>query len=137
MVIDKAKRRTMTTGHNESISTEFESSTNTTLLEEVVSYEALDGIDIITDARHGWTVVAIGEKSHQVMNCVHITKADDAVSQRHYKLKLKHSEYFDSKDVDINLYTHTHTRSKYDHKYVCEKSRLYNNQNDSWHGVKH
>jgi hypothetical protein len=40
------------------------------LLEEVASYEDLETIDIMTDARHGWhknakdtSVVAIGEKN--------------------------------------------------------------------------
>ena len=102
--IDKKKRRTMTTGHNESISTEFECSIDTALLEEVASYDELDGIDIMTDARHGWrknakdsSIVAIGEKSHKVMNCVHITKTDDVVSQRHEKLGTeKLYAYFDS-----------------------------------------
>ena len=53
-------------------------------------YEELDGIDIMTDARHGWrknakdtSVVDIGEKTHKVLKCQHVTKADDAVSQRH------------------------------------------------------
>ena len=60
----------MTTRHNEII-TEFESSINTALREEVVSFEELDGIDIMTDAFHGWrqnakdsSIVAIGEKGH-------------------------------------------------------------------------
>lgn len=33
---------------------EYEDSCNTAILEEVGLYENLDGIDIITDARHGW-----------------------------------------------------------------------------------
>jgi diacylglycerol kinase len=44
------------------------------LLEEVASYEDLETIDIMTDARHGWrknakdtSVVAIGEKTHKVL----------------------------------------------------------------------
>ena len=76
----------MTTHHNEMITTELETSINTALLEEVASYEELDGIDIMTDARHGWRknakvsrTVATGEISHKVMNCVHITYTDDAV----------------------------------------------------------
>ena len=42
----------------------------------------------MTDARHGWrknakdtSVVAIGEKTHKVLQCQHVTKADDAVTQ--------------------------------------------------------
>ena len=43
----------------------------------------------MTDARHGWrknakdsSVVAIGEKTHKVLQCVHITKQDDIVPQK-------------------------------------------------------
>jgi hypothetical protein len=44
----------------------------------------------MTDARHGWrknakdtSVVAIGEKTHKVLKCEHVTKTDDLVTQRH------------------------------------------------------
>ena len=70
----------------------FNESIEQALHEEIGSYEDVDGIDIMTDARHGWrknekdtSVVAIGEKSHKVLQCVHITKQDDIVSQRHEK----------------------------------------------------
>ena len=51
-----------------------------------------DGISIMTDAHHGWrkkakdsSIVAIGEKTHRVIKCEHVTKKDDPVSQRHEK----------------------------------------------------
>jgi hypothetical protein len=47
----------------------------------------------MTDARHGWhnkakdtSVVAIGEKTHKVLKCEHVTKTDDLVTQRHEPL---------------------------------------------------
>jgi hypothetical protein len=47
----------------------------------------------MTDARHGWrqnskdtSVVALGEQTHKVMGCVHITKSQDKVAQRHERL---------------------------------------------------
>jgi predicted GNAT family N-acyltransferase len=55
--------------------------------EEIASYEELDGINIMTDARHGWrknskdtSVVALREKTHKVMDCVHVTKTRDSVT---------------------------------------------------------
>lgn len=55
-------------------------------------YEDLDGVDIITNARHGQRknamdtgVVAVEEMSHKILNCMHITTADDSVTQRHEK----------------------------------------------------
>jgi hypothetical protein len=63
------------------------------LLEEVASYEDFETIDIMTDARHEWrknakdtSVVAIGEKTHKVLKCEHVTKTDDLVTQRHEKI---------------------------------------------------
>ena len=60
------------------------------LFKEIGSYEEVDAIDIMTDARHGWrknatdsSVVAIGENTHKVLQCVHITKIDGIVTQRH------------------------------------------------------
>jgi hypothetical protein len=47
----------------------------------VILVEDLETIDIMTDARHGWhnnakdtSVVAIGEKTHKVLKCEHVTK---------------------------------------------------------------
>lgn len=61
----------------------------TSVLEEVASYEneELGTVDIMTDARHGCrknakdtSVVAIGEKTHKVLSCEHVTKSDDYVT---------------------------------------------------------
>jgi predicted GNAT family N-acyltransferase len=56
---------------------ESENSIQVAINEEIASYEELDGINIMTDARHGWrknskdtSVVALGEKTHKVMDCV-------------------------------------------------------------------
>ena len=58
--------------------------------------EEWHGINIITDARHGWRknakdtcVVTIGEKSSMVLLHTHVTKADDHVTQRHELLGTK------------------------------------------------
>ena len=55
--------------------------------DEIASYEELDGINIMTDTRHGWrknskdtSVLALGEQTHKVMNCVHNTKLQDKVA---------------------------------------------------------
>lgn len=48
----------------------------------------------MTDARHGWrknskdtSVVSLGEKTHKVMDCVHVTKTRDPVIQRHERIR--------------------------------------------------
>lgn len=84
------------------------------LLEEIGLYEELDGIDIMTDARHGWrknakdtSVVALGEKSHKVLQCQHVTKAHDIVSQRHeMKGTADIYRYFEEKDLTVKVHTH-------------------------------
>ncbi|KAK3100338.1 hypothetical protein FSP39_018337 [Pinctada imbricata] len=122
---------------------EYEESTNTALLEEIGSYEDLDGIDIITDARHGWrknaqdtSVVAIGEQTHKVLNCVHVTKADDPVTQRHEKHGTEQVyRELDQKQVSVKV--HTHDRNMAINKLVKQsKNGLTTNQNDTWHAVK-
>ena len=95
----------------------------------------------MTDARHGWrknakdsSVVAIGEKNRKVLQCVHITKQDDIVSQRHEaKGTEKIYQYFTEKDVSVKV--HTHDRNMPVNKMVKD-TRFTLNQNDSWHGVK-
>lgn len=115
-----------------SISTNFlfrrnTKSISTALLEEVGMYDELDGIDIITDARHGWrknakdtSVVAVGDRSHNVLNCVHVTTAEDPVTQRHEKLGTeKINNDLENKQVSVNA--HTHDRNMAINKYVKER----------------
>ena len=122
---------------------EYDDSTNTALLEEIGSYEDLDGIDIITDARHGWrknardtSVVAIGHNTHKVLNCVNVTKADDPVTQRHEKHGTE-IIYRDLDRKDVTVKVHTHDRNMSINKLVRDRNKGFTcNQNDTWHGVK-
>ena len=102
---------------------------------EIGSYEDLDGIDIMTDARHGWrknakdsSVVVLGDKTHKVLQCIHVTKADDIVSQRHeLKGTQRIYENFESEDVTIKV--HTHDRNLSINKLVKLRP-MTTNQND-------
>jgi len=86
----------------------------------------LSGINIKRDARHGWrkntkdtSVVAIGEKEHKILQCEHVTKAEDPVSQRHENLgTMNIYTYFDSQNISIDV--HTHDRNLSINKYVRE-----------------
>lgn len=106
-----------------------------------VGCEEDDGITIMTDARHGWrknakdsSIVAIGEKTHRVIKCEHVTKQDDHVSQRHEKIGTERIyEFLDEQGVDVNV--HIHDRNLSINKLVKSKGNIIN-QNDSWHGVK-
>ena len=82
-------------GYEDSIQKEYNKSTKTALFEECASYydDKFGEIDILTDTRHGGrkdakdsSVVAIGEKTHKVLSCQQVTKADYIVSQRHHRI---------------------------------------------------
>jgi hypothetical protein len=80
----------------------------------------------MTDARHGWrknskdtSVVALGEQTHKVMDCVHITKSQDKVAQRHERLGTQNIyENMESKNVSIKI--HSHDRNMAVNKFVKE-----------------
>ena len=78
--------------------------------------------------------MAKGENTHKVLQCVHITKQDDIVSQRHEAKGMENIyQYFTEKDVIVKV--HTHDRSMSVNKLVKD-TYFTVNQNDSWHGVK-
>ena len=78
--------------------------------------------------------MAIGEKPHKVLQCVHITKQDDLVSQGHEtKGTERIYQYFTDKDVSVKV--HTHDRNMSVNKMV-KNANFTLNQNDSWYGVK-
>ena len=139
--ISKEKRKVFHESHKQSLNDVYMESIEDALMAEIGMYEELDGIDIMTDARHGWrknakdtSVVAIGEKTHKVLQCQHVTKADDAVSQRHeMKGTSEIYRYFEAKNTTIKV--HTHDRNMAVNKFV-KTSGYTLNQNDSWHGVK-
>lgn len=106
-----------------------------------VAFSHEDGIEIMTDARHGWrknakdtSVVAIGEKTHNVLRCEHVTKRDDPISQRHERIGTERI-YQSINAEGIFIKTHTHDRNLSINKFVRNTGNTVN-QNDTWHGVK-
>jgi hypothetical protein len=110
-------------------------------LEEIASYEDLGTINIMPDARHGWrknakdtNVVAIGEMSHKVLSCQHVTKADDMISQRHERIGTENI-YKDLKNQEVSIGVHAHDRNLFINKFIREECES-ESQNDTWHAVK-
>ncbi|CAC5419660.1 unnamed protein product [Mytilus coruscus] len=141
-VISDENRTSFFNVHSQHIHEEYKYSTDIALLQEIASYEELDSkIDIMSDARHGWrknakdtSVVCIGEKTHKVISCEHVTKTMDPVSQRHERLRTeKIFNYLHENDVTVNV--HCHDRNLSINKYVRENTEAIN-QNDVWHCVK-
>ncbi|KAJ8322416.1 hypothetical protein KUTeg_000025 [Tegillarca granosa] len=139
--ISKERRKEFFNLYKGMVEIEFTESVSDALYEEIASYEELDGINIMTDARHGWrknakdtSVVALGENMHKVIQCVHVTKSEERVSQKHeYTGTLHIYNYLNEKDVDINI--HIHDRNLSINKFIKD-TRFTQNQNDLWHAVK-
>ena len=131
--------------YKDALSEEYKDSTQRAMEHEIASYDIDDnwqGINIMTDARHGWrknakdsSIVCIGEKSHAVLQHVHITKKDDHVSQRHEKVGTeKVYEYLS--DQGVSAAVHTHDRNMSINKYIREQQKPTTGQNDTWHSEK-
>jgi hypothetical protein len=139
--ISKERRSKFFRKYKENAQNECVNSIDNAVNDEIASYEELDGINIMADARHGWrqnskgtSVVALGEQTHKVMDCVHITKSQDKVTQRHERLGTpKIYENMESKNVSIKI--HSHDRKMTVNKFVKE-TQFTTNQNDLWHAVK-
>ena len=139
--IEWSRRKDFVTSYKDCVEDAYQESIQTALREEIASYEELDGINIITDARHGWrknakdsSVVAIGENMHKVIDCVHVTKGDDPISQRHEKFGTERIyETLQTQNVPIKV--HAHDRNLSINKLVKDTGYTVN-QNDLWHAVK-
>ena len=103
------------------IEQEYQTSIDIALLTEVTMYDYNDweGINIMTDGRHGWrknakdtSVVTVGEKTSLVIHHEHITKADDHVSQRHEKVGTERVyKYLENKEVPRAVHIHDRNMS--------------------------
>lgn len=126
---------------------EYMDSVSEALEEEIQQtlYEGPDtmerSIDIVTDARHGWrknakdsSVVAVEDKTHKVLQHIHITKSDDAVTQRHEKLGTMRI-YENLSEEDVYVRVHAHDRNMAVNKYIKDRKDTVN-QNDPWHTIK-
>ena len=81
--------KTVADVYHKVISDEAKISMEKGILEEIASGD-LTGINIMTDARHGWRrnakdtdVVCIGENTHKVLNLQHVTRREEPSSQKH------------------------------------------------------
>lgn len=124
------------------IEAEYEQTTEDALHEEIAMYDEYDGIDGFMDARHSGrrcakdtSVEVLGEKTKKVLCHVHVTKADDPVTQRHELIGVQKSfEYFDNKNVTIKVFTHDMNMSV--NAWVRDHRPDVTNQNEWWHGIK-
>ena len=101
-----------------------------------------EGVDIITDARHGWRknaaqsdVVALGNITHKVVNIQTVTRSDEPISQRHELVGVKKMyKDFDRQNVKVRI--HGHDRNSSVNKYLAQEKPNVKNANDTWHATK-
>ena len=100
-----------------------------------------NGISIMTDARHACRKnsfhsdhIAIGQKTHKIVDVQHITKRDETSSQKHESLGC--SMMYDTFDREgIKIIDHAHDRNSSVNKQVKDRQGT-TNSNDPWHGTK-
>ena len=97
-------------------------STRDALLEETVTYEDMDGIDIVTDARHATRrnskytdVICFGANPHKVLHYETVTRGDGPCAQRHESLGTQrmydHLESQENGSVHIRVHCHDRNAS--------------------------
>lgn len=100
-----------------------------------------DGISIMTDARHACRKnsfhsdhVAIGQKTHKIVDVQHITKRQETSSQKHESVGCSRM-YEDFDRAGIKIIDHAHDRNTSVNKQVKDRQGT-TNSNDPWHGTK-
>ena len=110
------------------------------IIEEIASTEKLmDGIEVMTDARHGTRknakdtdVICLGDSTHKCLWNGHITRRINSCTQRHELLGTKRMyNFFDNMDVPIARHTHDDNRSV--SKFVEDERPDTTNSIDVWH----
>ena len=104
--------------------------------------DVLDGIGIITDARHCWRknakfsdVVCLGNCTHKVLRTETIGRDDDPCSQRHELAGIRRIyDYLDDNDCPVKIHAHDNNSSVI--KFVREERSPTINANDTWHLTK-
>ena len=76
-----------------------------------------------------------GEKSHQVIQHVQLTKTEYHCTQRYEKLGTEKVHAY-LQDQNVSVAVHAHDRNISINKTVRDNQPLTTNQNDTWHSVK-
>ncbi|CAC5406120.1 unnamed protein product [Mytilus coruscus] len=119
----------------------------TALLEETASYEELqEGIDIVTDARHGTRknsmytdVVCLGARTHKVLRVETISEVDCTSAQKHELIGTERIyEYFKNlrDEYEVKIRVHCHDRNTSVNKFIRINRIDTESTNDTWHATK-
>ena len=144
-VIGHSRMQSITSRTALAVQSEKENSCTTAILTEIASYEDLsNGVEIMTDARHGWRknskdsdVVCIGQKTHQVLHNVHVSTEMEPSPQKHeiYGTRILYDHLDNFQNTGVHVAVHAHDSNASVNKYVREERPGTVNQNDTWHGA--
>ena len=136
---------TFFTTYSECVKTVVKESTDDTLLEEIVQYDNMDGINILTDARHGTRknskysdVVCIGAKTHKVLRVETVTRAEEKCAQKHELIGTERIyKYLEAQEGGtVHVRVHCHDRNSSVNSWLAANRQETVSTNDTWHATK-
>lgn len=119
-------------------------SCDTALMMEVGLYERMhEGIDIVTDARHGTRknsmftdVVCLGAITHKCLRVETVSKVDCPSAQKHELIGTERIyDYLNSLD-GVHVRVHCHDRNTSVNKFIRSRGVDAESTNDTWHATK-
>ena len=115
------------------------------LLEEIVTYEDMDGINILTDAHHATRkiskytdVICLGANSHKVLHYETVTRGDDPCAQRHESLGTQriYDHLQSQENGSVHIRVHCHDQNASVNKWIRDSRPDTESTNDTWHAAK-
>ena len=143
--LDREYLATFFSVYKDCVKTLTKDSCKDALYEEIVLYPDMDGINILTDARHGTRrnsrytdVVCMGAESHKVLCVKTVTREEERCTQKHELLGTqkiyKHLQKQDNGSVHVRV--HCHDRNMSVQSWVREFAQDTDITNDTWHASK-
>ena len=144
-ILGNAYLNTFFESYSECVKALAKESTREALLEEIVTYEDMDGINILTDARHATRknskytdVICLGANSHKVLHYETVTRGDDPCAQRHESLGTQriYDHLQSQENGSVHIRVHCHDRNASVNKWIRDNRPDTELTNDTWHAAK-
>ena len=144
-ILGNADLNTFFESYSECVKALAKESTQDALLEEIVTYEDMDGINILTDARHATSknskytdVNCLGANSRKVLHYETVTRCDDPCAQRHESLGTQriYDHLQSQENGRVHIRVHCHDRNASVNKWIRNNRPDTESTNDTWHAAK-
>ncbi|XP_076437044.1 uncharacterized protein LOC143276438 [Babylonia areolata] len=122
-----------------------EESCHDALLEEIPQYPDMDGINILTDARHATRknskysdIICLGGLSHKVLDFETVCRREEPSAQKHELLGTQRIyQRLEAKEGGtVHIRVHCHDRNASVNKWVADNKPDTESTNDTWHASK-